>query len=355
MFKFKKSLEKIIRTSNTEERSYYKLNLDRNEKIVNLNENYKKKLSKYLTNLDINLYPNLDPVYKKLSKFLKLDKKNILITEGVSGAIKNILDSTSFNKKTEIIAPNPSFALYKIYSKIYNVKLKTYNYDSNFNLKVEDIYKLVTKNTSIVFLTFPNIPVEGNLNLSIIKKLAEFLYKKKILFVIDEVYFPFNKFSTISLTKKFNNLVVMRSFSKAHGLAGARIGYMISEKKKIRIFSNTKGGYETNVLSAAALHFVLDNYDLTKKYVRDVARGFLFLKNELKDLNIDYYGGKNSNFIFINFAKKTLCKKIFKKLKQYKIAVRYGYPKPFDKGILLTGCPLKEMKKFFLIFKKIYK
>ena len=43
------------------------------------------------------------------------------------------------------------------------------------------------------------------------------------------------------------------------------------------------------------------------------------------------------------------------KLKINKISVRYGYPKPFDKGILLTGCPLKEMKKFFLIFKKIYK
>ena len=51
----------------------------------------------------------------------------------------------------------------------------------------------------------------------------------------------------------------MRSFSKAFGLAGARIGYIVSNKKKIKNFSNTKGGYETNVLSATALHFILDN------------------------------------------------------------------------------------------------
>ncbi len=355
MFKFKKSIEKVNRTSNIEDRSSIKLRLDRNEKILDLDNNYKKQFNKYINRLNINLYPNLEPTYKKLSKFLRLDRKNILITEGVSGAIKNILDSTNITKKTEIIVPNPSFALYKIYSKIYNVKVKTFNYDNNFNLKVDDIFKLVSKNTSIVFLTFPNIPVEGNVNLLFIDKLAKFLSKKKILLVIDEVYFPFNKFSTINLVKKFKNLVVMRSFSKAYGLAGARIGYIISEKNKIKTFSNSRGGYETNILSAAALEFILENNIITNKYVSNVSKGFSFLKKKLIDLKINYYGGVNSNFIFIDFENKILANRIFKRLKQNNIAVRYGYPKPFDKGILLTGCPLKEMKIFFSVFKKIYK
>ncbi len=355
MFKFKKNLKKIIRTSNLEDRSYFHLRLDRNEKIFSFNNIYKKKFNRYISKIDLNLYPNFETTYQKLSKFLKTDRENILITEGVSGAIKNILDSISKNKKTEIIAPNPSFALYKIFSKIYNLKLKTYNYDDKFDLRINDIFDIVTKNTSIVFLTFPNIPVEGNIDLKFIKKLAKFLIKRKILLVIDEVYFPFNKFSALSLIKKFNNLVIMRSFSKAFGLAGARIGYIVSNKNKIKVFSNTKGGYETNMLSATAVNFILDNDILTKRYVKDVSKGFLYLKKKLRDLNINYYGGLNSNFIFINLNNKFLAKKIFQKLKQNKIAVRYGYPKPFDRGILVTGCPLKEMKKFYLIFKKIYK
>ena len=122
MFKFKKSIEKVNRTSNIEDRSSIKLRLDRNEKILDLDNNYKKQFNKYINRLNINLYPNLEPTYKKLSKFLRLDRKNILITEGVSGAIKNILDSTNITKKTEIIVPNPSFALYKIYSKILRYK-----------------------------------------------------------------------------------------------------------------------------------------------------------------------------------------------------------------------------------------
>ena len=147
----------------------------------------------------------------------------------------------------------------------------------------------------------------------------------------------------------------MRSFSKAYGLAGARIGYIISEKNKIKTFSNSRGGYETNILSAAALEFILENNIITNKYVSNVSKGFSFLKKKLIDLKINYYGGVNSNFIFIDFENKILANRIFKRLKQNNIAVRYGYPKPFDKGILLTGCPLKEMKIFFSVFKKIYK
>lgn len=355
MLKFKKSLGRINRTSNIEDRSYYKLLLDRNEKVLPLDKKYKNKLNRYIESLNLNLYPNLEQTYKKLSKHLKLNRKKIFITEGVSGAIKNILDSITIDKKTEIIVPDPSFALYKIYSKIYSLKIKTFNYDNNFNLKIDDIFRKVSKNTAIVFLTFPNIPVEGNVDLLFINKLAKFLSKKKILLVIDEVYFPFNKISAINLIKKFNNLVVMRSFSKAFGLAGARIGYMVSEEKKIKIFSNTKGGYEANMLSAAAVNFSLDHYTLTRKYAKDVSSGFLFLKDRLKELKIDYFGGTNSNFIFINFENQTIAKNVFHKLKKNKIAVRYGYPKPFNKGILLTGCPLKEIKIFFSIFKKIYK
>ena len=99
----------------------------------------------------------------------------------------------------------------------------------------------------------------------------------------------------------------MRSFSKAFGLAGARIGYLVSEERKIKIFSNTKGGYETNMLSASALEFVIDNREITKKYVTNVSKGFLFLK-KTKNLKIDYYGGTNSNFIFINFENKILAR-----------------------------------------------
>ena len=355
MYKFKKSLIKTRRVSNDLDRSKNILNLDRNEKTQELSGKYKKIFNKYILNLNLNYYPNLTQTYDKLSRHLKLRKENILITEGVSGAIKNILDSITINNNVEIIVPKPSFALYEVYSKIYDIKVKTFSYDSYFNLNAEKIFKLVTKNTSIVFLPFPNIPGEGNLKLSLINKLAEFLNKKKVLLAVDEVYFPFNRITSMPLIKKYANLVVMRSFSKAYGLAGARIGYLLSNKNNIKVFSSTKGGYETNMLSAHAIHFALDNHQITKNYIKDVRNGLNYLKKQLKKMKIKFHGGTNSNFIFIDLNDRFFAKKIFNKLKKQKIIVRYGYKYPFDKGILLTGCPLIQMKKFFISFKKIYK
>ena len=103
MFKFKKSLERVNRVSNDEDRSFFKLRLDRNEKIFSFNQKYKKKFSKYVEKLDLNLYPNFNKTYIKLSKYIKFDRKNILITEGVSGAIKSILDSTLIEKKLKLL------------------------------------------------------------------------------------------------------------------------------------------------------------------------------------------------------------------------------------------------------------
>ncbi len=353
MFKFKKGLIKTNRVSNIKDRDSNILNLDRNEKITPPTKKEKKIFNKYLENLNLNLYPNLENTYKRLSKFLKINKKNILITEGVSGGIKNILESIVINRKTDVIIPKPSFALYEIYSKIFGIKFNTFSYDKYFNLDINKIYNLVSKNTAIVFLPFPNIPIEGSLKLKSIEKLINFLNKKKILIAIDEVYHPFNKSTTINLIKKYNNLIVMRSFSKAYGLAGARIGYIVSNKDKIKIFSRTKGGYETNMLSASCIHFILDNIKITKKYTNEIKKGFYHLKKELNNMKINFYGGDNSNFIYINFKSPKIARKIYNKLKSKKIIVRYGYEAPFNNGIILTGCPPKEMKKFIFAFKKI--
>ena len=88
MYKFKKKLFSVKRFSNYSDRSFNLLNLDRNEKVIPLSKNNKKRFLQYLSKDNYELYPNLKGIYKKLSKFLKIDSSNVLLTEGVSGAIK---------------------------------------------------------------------------------------------------------------------------------------------------------------------------------------------------------------------------------------------------------------------------
>ncbi len=350
MIKFKKTLSAFKRKSNYETRSKYILNLDRNENIRGFNILQKKKLFNKLNKININFYPNLNNTYKKLSKFLNVKSDKLLLTEGVSGGIKNILDSLDLDKNSEIVIPKPTFALYEIYSKLYGFKIKTFNYSKKFALDHFQILKLINKNTKVVFLPVPNIPVEGEVDYKLVRNIAKKLYSKKILFAIDEVYFPFGKITFKKLINNFDNVVIMRSFSKSYGLAGARIGCLISNKKNINIFNNTKGGYETNILSAKILEFVIENNNIHQKYIKDTKSGMDYLKSKLDLLKLEYFGGENGNFIFINFKNSKKAFKVYKGLKDNKIATRYSFNGQFRNGILVTGCPKPEMKKFVKIF-----
>ena len=353
MIRVKKHLRNIKRVDNYSDRSKYKLNLDRNENIVGLPKSYANKLAKYIFKKKLNHYPNLKNSYLILSKFLKIHSDNLLFTEGVSGAIKNIMDSVDIKKNSEIIYPEPSFALYEIYSKIYNVKSRTYGYNESFQLEYDKIFKLINRNTLIVFLPIPNIPIEGDIDLKKIQLLLKKLSKKNIILALDEVYYPFGKQTYLSLIKKYNNLVVMRSFSKAYGLAGARIGYMVSSKDNIKIFNTVKGGYETNILSASTAEFIIKNNRIVKDYVKSVKLGFKYFKKELEKMKLISFGGVNGNFVLIQFNKKNIVKEVYKQLVQNKISVRYGFKKKFENSILVTLAPLKEMKFFIKILKKV--
>ena len=101
MIKFKKNLGKNIRLDNYQSRENFILNLDRNENIRGFNSKQKKKFFNYLLSTKINHYPNLKMTYKKLSKYLNININNLLICEGVSGGIKNILDSLEINSKSD--------------------------------------------------------------------------------------------------------------------------------------------------------------------------------------------------------------------------------------------------------------
>ena len=84
----------------------------------------KEKLWKKLSNIKLGLYPNLENFYIKISKWLKIEKEQVFITEGVSGAIKSLIETLTMSGKHNVIFPFPTFAMYPIYCKMFNVKFK---------------------------------------------------------------------------------------------------------------------------------------------------------------------------------------------------------------------------------------
>lgn len=334
--------------------------LDRNEKIVEYDKYTLNKIQKKISKLNLGHYPDLDLFYKELSKWLRISSDNLFLTDGVSGAIKNLLEVyTDPYKNNEVIYISPSFALYSVFTDLYNVKAKLVEYNKNYDVEEKSIFKKINKKTSIIFLQFPNMPIEGNISKNFIEKIANICDKKKIILAIDEVYFPFSNESCINLIKKFKNIVIMRSFSKAFGLASIRLGYMCANKEVIDYVSKFRSGYETNTLSVSIASVLMSNYGKVLENVKIIKNGILFLKSNLKKNNIYFTGGNKGNFLFIHLNSEVAAKKIYKELKKNKIYIRIGWPKPFNSGLSVTGAPINIMKiflrKFLLAYNKFNK
>ncbi len=319
--------------------------LDRNERIVPYDEQVRHRLCERIAESHLNFYPDLEIFYQKLACWLSLDEGQIYVTEGVSAAIKSLLETIA-EPGDNIVFPTPTFALYPVYCQMFNLEARTIGYTKDYQFDIEKMLGLIDEKTAIVFLPNPNVPIEGTLDLDEISSLAEHSARHGAFLVIDEVYFPFGGPTAIGSIDRFDNLFVMRSFSKAFGLAGIRLGYLIGTRENIGYVSKTRTGYETNTVSAEIASFFIDNYHLVEAYIRDVKEGLVYLKREFNKLGLAYNGGNASNFIYVDTGDKGLVEKIVDALKTKEIYIRGGWPEPYSTGFCVTGGPKTIMEQF---------
>lgn len=356
MYIEKNLLLKLKRKRNFENRKINSkaLYLDRNEKFIDIPKNLKKKLIKNLQKINPGFYPNIPPFYERLAKFLRVNSNNIFITEGVSGAIKNIIEAYSIPNKSEIVYFSPTFSMYEVYSKMFNLKEKKIKLTFDIDINFKNLIKSISSKTTFVFLPNPNIPIENFFDKKKINKLLQICKKYNCLLIVDEVYYPFSNFTSFNLLKNSSNLFILRSFSKAFGLAGIRLGYVLSNRKNIQYISKLRTGYETNSYSIAVADFYMKNYFILRNYIDEVKKGFQYFQKLLDKNKISYIGGEESCFIFINLKSNNRYINLIKNLEKRKIYIRGGWRSPYNNYVLISGTYYKKFIYFSNIFIKNY-
>jgi len=319
--------------------------LNRNERVIPYDDSVIKLLLQRLAKVQFHLYPDIELFYQRLSHWLGVPEEQLFITEGVSGAIKSLMETTC-RAGNNVIFPIPTFALYPVYCQMFNLESRVVAYSKDYKLDIAFLLRAIDKNTAIVFLPNPNVPIEGTLSLKEIEGIAQHCKKQGAILAIDEVYFPFGGPTAITLPSRLDNIIVMRSFSKVFGLAGIRLGYIIGSPKIIKYVSKMRGGYETNSVSAEITSFFIDNYHFVEEYIQQVKDGLAYLKEEFNKRNLEYNGGDTSNFIYLNLHNEKLIDRIVSELEKKHIYVRGGWPEPFSGGLSITGGPRKVMEKF---------
>jgi len=289
-------------------------------------------------------------------KWLHQTTADVLTITGSGTAAMEAGIINTLSKGDEVIVPEYSFIIYRIYSRMFGAKVR-YAKEENFKPSVQSILDQVSRKTKIVFLANPNNPTGTYLDKFEILKLRKKL-RSDILLVIDDAYYEYindpNYSSGIQLFSKSKNVLVTRTFSKIYGLAGLRIGWGYGSKEIIKklyeikppfnvsrpaLFAATQAVQDSKWLNKAINH---NNFWAEKIY--EVLDEIGIATNKT---NVNFF---LLNFDFVNYS----ANQVFNKLANSGILVRQMDVYNIKNSLRVTIGNSKENKKFISALRKIF-
>ncbi len=270
----------------------------------------------------LNRYPDGSGYYlvRKLSEKIGVGPGNVVLGNG-SDEIISMLTQALLVEGDEAIMPVPSFLMYDILVKTagavsVSVPLKSLSID------LEAMKDKITPKTKIVFITNPNNPTGTVISR---KQFDRFLKNipPEIVVVIDEAYIEFVRsqdcLNSLEYLYSGKNVVILRTFSKAYGLAGMRIGYGIMPEEIAELLNRTRLPFNTSSLAQVAASAALDDNVFLEKTISLIHNGLDFLYASLDRLNVKYYPGQ-ANFFLIDVEKSA--DDVFKEMLKQGVIVR---------------------------------
>lgn len=344
---FKKSVKEMSAYSAPMEgRASFK-RFDFNEATIEPSEKVKNAIKKFVDSGMLNTYPHDYPLLqKKIAEYLNVDENCIRITDGADGAIDTIAFSC-LEKDDNVIIPSPSFGMFYVPTVIEGAVIKKPEYGLDMEFPIEATLSLIDDKTKLIILCNPNNPT-GTIVAQ--KDIIRILEKAKNSFVmIDEVYGEFTGETSIDLIKKYPNLFIIKSFSKAFALASLRVGYLISNPKNIEEINKVAAPYNVNQFAVVAASAALDDISYMKKYVDEVMNKSKPLLEEYFQKNkIKFYTG-SANFLLLDVGNAG---EIYESLKNKGVLVRPQKGK-IASCIRISIGTLKHTEEFIKIFEDV--
>ena len=293
---------------------------------------------------------------KEISKKYKCDFEKIICGAG-SDEIIQMICQLYLKPSDEVIVPQYSFLMYRIYAQIVGAKV-VFSKEKNFKVSINEIIKKVTKKTKLVFIANPNNPTGTYLTRAELIDLRMKL-NKNILLVLDDAYFEYMKNkdykSGLDLFKNKDNVVVIRTFSKIYGLASLRVGWGHGPKKIISAMNLIRPPFNVNQVAQMAAIEALKDRNFINQSVKHNITEANKVRNVLEKLKI-FSNEVTANFLLLNFDKcKFSANYVFNKLQSKGIILRStedGYN--IKNKLRLTIGSKKENMRFITTIKAIF-
>ena len=271
----------------------------------------------------LRLYPDPEcsALVHSIAQYYGMDDNEVFTGVG-SDDVLAMCFMTFFNSEKPVLFPDISYSFYSVWADLYRIPYETPALNDKFEIVPEDYFK---ENGGVIFPN-PNAPTGILMPLSEIEDIIA--HNRDVIVVVDEAYIDFGGVSALPLIEKYDNLLVVQTFSKSRSLAGMRLGFAMGNEKLIRYINDVKYSFNSYTLNQTALVLgvqAIRDREYFEETCAKVIATREWTKCELKKLGFSF-GDSMSNFIFATHE-RVPAKEIFEVLREHNIFVRY-FSKP---------------------------
>lgn len=309
-----------------------------------------EKKMKEIAYQDLRLYPEFPeetPLTALLAEYHHVKENQIFIGIG-SDDVLSMAFLTFFHSDKPVFFPDITYSFYDVWAELYRIPYEIKPLDENFRIRKEDY---IGRNGGVIFPN-PNAPTGIFMEVDAIEDIIR--ENQDSIVIIDEAYIDFGGTTCLPLLSKYENLLVVRTFSKSRAMAGARIGYAVGNEKVIRYLNNAKYAVNSYTMNRPALQLGAEAVK-DDAYFKEICAKIIATrersKKELAALGFQF-PDSHGNFLFASH-KTVRAQEIFEKLKERDIYVRHWNKARIDNYLRITIGTDEQMDALFAALKEI--
>ncbi len=318
------------------------MRLDMNENPEGLPESVVEKIRAAITPEFLSRYPEQAAFIKKYADFIGVEPNQICLTNGSDNAIRYILQ-TFVRKGRDVLTVSPTFEMYMVNCWLLELNHRSVPYGSDFKVDIEALIDAIDDNVDLVALVNPNNPLGDLYSLEDARKIVKKARDHDAVVVIDEAYHYFTNDTLLDLVDEFDNVLLLRTFSKCLSLAGVRLGIVIGSPEIVGYVNNLRVSFEVNTFALKCGEIVLDTPGLVEHLAKTQIQGREYLVSELRKNGYEVIPSEAN---FISFKPKTSDQELDTKLREKKILVHTFGNGPLKGWVRVNTGSVELLQKF---------
>lgn len=276
-----------------------KLRLDMNENLLGCSPKARTALRR-LNVETLTMYPEKETAIARLAPAFGVRPDEMLVVGGIDEALRLIADAY-IERGRSVLLVEPTFPMYRFYAEQRDARIRTLRYDREMRFPLREVLRVLSTGPSVFFLANPNNPT-GNLldarTLGTILKAAA-----RALVVVDEAYFEFSGVTMLPQIRRRRNLAVTRTFSKATGLAGLRVGCIFAHRDVATILKRAQAPFPVGTAALVAAEAALKDRAFVRRAVQTIRQGRATLEQGLSRLGVRVFPSA-ANFVLVDFGER---------------------------------------------------